>query len=145
MPNLIPHGANTLTATNAPAPGPATLTLAADTPYGIAILHPAPPGGGPNKLRPISGSVTGLSKAQVKQYRVVVYAYTDQWYLQPTTISYYANISAKLAWKTKTHLGNQYGALLVKKGYLAAPKLSALPSPDGVMILATCECNAATR
>ena len=49
--------------------------------------------------------------------KVVVYAHTDTWYVQPTTANPYTVIGSSGNWKTSTHPGAEYGALLVKSSF----------------------------
>ena len=80
----------------------------------IAITRVPSKGGGPDRMEPIAGKVGGVN---VKDCRVVVFARTNTWYVQPYAASPYTTISNGGKWATYTHLGDEYAALLVKSSY----------------------------
>ncbi|HEY8022210.1 MAG TPA: hypothetical protein VIH93_13980, partial [Thermoanaerobaculia bacterium] len=55
-------------------------------------------GGGPTEEETINGEVRGLAKPD--QYKVVVYAYTDRWYVQPEIANPLIDISPEGTWTT---------------------------------------------
>jgi hypothetical protein len=89
----------------------------------IEILRPAPCGAGPDKMRKISGRVHGIAPSERDDYRVVIYAGTNQWYVQPLIAKPMTRIRRSLKWSNKTHLGDFYAALLVREGYAPAGTL----------------------
>jgi hypothetical protein len=84
------------------------------------------PEGGPDTRDTIGGTVrTPLSN----DYRVVVYARADAWYIQPTPFSMQA-INRDSTWQTWTHTGSSYAALVVRKTYKPLTRLDVLPQTD---------------
>jgi len=90
----------------------------------IVRVPPRHPGGKHTVFR-ISGKVGGVDP---RECRVIVYALTDKWYVQPTEDQPVTVITDDLAWDTTTHGGKRYAALLVRKEYDAAIHLGKLPS-----------------
>jgi hypothetical protein len=58
---------------------------------------------------------------------VVIYAGTNQWYVQPLLTAPLTRIRGTLKWSNKTHLGEAYAALLVREAYLPP---DTLPFPE---------------
>jgi hypothetical protein len=84
------------------------------------------PEGGPDTRDTIRGTV----KTPIPgDYRVVVYARADAWYIQPTPFSM-QSISSDGRWETWTHTGSSYAALVVSKGYKPLTRLDVLPQVD---------------
>jgi hypothetical protein len=84
--------------------------------------------GGPDTRDTIAGRVrTPLSG----DYRVVVYARADAWYIQPTPFSMQP-IERDNSWQTWTHTGSSYAALVVRTNYKPLTRLDVLPQlgPD---------------
>ena len=77
---------------------------------GIEITTVPPKGGGPDSNGTIAGRANGV---RGKAFRVIVYARTDKWYVQPFADSPHTSIGDNGDWETDTHLGNEYAALLV--------------------------------
>ena len=75
----------------------------------------------------IEGRVTGTSPGQ----KIVLYARTGKWWVQPLVDQPLTDIRPSLRWTNATHLGSQYAALLVKDGYRPPNSLDALPHTDG--------------
>lgn len=94
------------------------------------------PTGGPDTRAEIAGVVTGI--ANVTQYRIVLYARTDLWYVQPLLGSTIA-IEPNGRWSSWTHTGTRYAALLVRNGYHPSPQLGSYPSQDGGDVVAVTE------
>lgn len=82
------------------------------------------PVGGPVALEPIAGEVSG---ADAKSYRVVVYAFTDNWYVQPFIMAPFTDVEPNGKWNTQSHLGSRYAALLVKPGFHPRNVAPSLP------------------
>jgi len=82
-------------------------------------------------------------RASLGEYRgstkIVLYALTDQWYVQPDDKSPFTEISPNRwenpAWQNQTHVGSQYAALLVTKDFKINSPLKNLPT--GTNVLAT--------
>ena len=76
--------------------------------------------------------IGGIAHAQdLSDCKVVVYAHTNTWYVQPTTANPYTAIGSGGNWKTSTHPGTEYAALLVKSTFKPEPTMDALPSVGG--------------
>ena len=84
--------------------------------------------GGRTELATISGTVKGAKPGQ----QIVIYAKTDDWYVQPLKRRPYTNIGPDGHWQASIHLGMEYAALLVNPGFVPPPKISTLPTrnPD---------------
>lgn len=91
------------------------------------------PSGGPDSRNDIAGVVRGV--ADPEAYRVVLYARTDLWYVQPLLGST-IQINSDGTWSSWTHGGAEYGALLVRRGYRPSSTLGALPAKDGARVIA---------
>lgn len=88
----------------------------------ITTVPPYDAVGGPNTSAPIGGTVTGVTASE---HRVVVYTYTDRWYVQPLVAAPFAPIAPSGAWSTWTHTGTLYAAVLVR--------IDAASSPDDIV------------
>ena len=86
--------------------------------------------GGADQLDSVEGRVIGAQPGQ----RVVLYARTDTWYVQPFVSQPYTVIQADSTFKRPTHLGREYAALLVDPGYVPLPKQAQLPNPGGSVV-----------
>jgi hypothetical protein len=96
----------------------------------VAITEVPPPGGGPSTLRRIAGVMSG---ADPRQTRVVIYALTDKWYIQPFT-GVLTSINNQGKWSNRTHLGNVYAALLVHRTYVPPATTTQLPALGGAVL-----------
>ena len=106
--------------------------VAEDAPISIEITHAPPSGEGPESRGDIAGTVQGLEKPE--EYRVVIYAHTDWWYVQPEAIDPYTSIESDGTWSNWTHLGHRYAALLVKPSYQPPARARTLPKVNGEVI-----------
>jgi exo-beta-1,3-glucanase (GH17 family) len=89
----------------------------------------------------ISGNIYGLPVKERSKYRVIIYAYTNAWYIQPLTFPPYTRINGRGMWTSRTHMGSKYAALLVKQNYLPSSTLGALPEVGGdVLAISVAEC-----
>lgn len=89
---------------------------------------PAADVGGPVKLDTIEGRVTGARPDQT----IVLYAKSEElWWVQPYTNRPFVKIQHDSTWKSKTHLGTEYAALLVDQEYTPPATTETLPSPGG--------------
>lgn len=88
------------------------------------------PTGGPNTNDQIEGVVRGVSNSDA--FRVVLYAKTDIWYVQPLLGST-IEINSDGTWSSWTHTGSEYAALLVPEGYSPSSTLGTLPSKNDVI------------
>jgi hypothetical protein len=74
----------------------------------------------------IKGEVKGVSDP--KEYRVVVYSYTNQWYVQPTQEQPFTGITPAGQWQTLLQGGSYYAALLVRGEPPVPPSTLNLPT-----------------
>ena len=96
----------------------------------LTSVPPAQRGGGP-EMDLISGRVQRTSKEQ----RVVIYARSGAWYVQPYADQPFTEINADDTWSSSTHLGTEYAAILVDPGYAPPPSVTHLP-PTGAGVVA---------
>jgi signal transduction histidine kinase len=92
--------------------------------------------GGGTDLETISGRVTGARN----EHRIVLYARSGAWYVQPYADQPFTTIQPSGTWTSATHLGTEYAALLVEPGYI--PQTSTLELPGeggGVVVVAVVE------
>src|SRR5215469_16539462 len=82
--------------------------------------------GGPDEMDDIEGHVRNAKPGQ----QIVIYAHSGVWWIQPFINQPFTRIESDGAWKSSTHLGTEYAALLVDEGYRPASKIVALP-PEG--------------
>lgn len=80
--------------------------------------------GDPDRLDLIEGRVIGASAGQ----RLVLFARTDAWWVQPMVDQPFTAIKPDSTWKSPTHLGMEYAALLVDHDYHPPAKILDLPS-----------------
>jgi hypothetical protein len=103
-----------------------------------AIVPPAitfstiPPSGegGSDRTAIIAGHVTGARPGQ----RLVLFAKSGVWWVQPLAAEPFTAVAADGAWKTTTHIGREYAAVLVDAAYQPPDKAAALPEPGGPVI-----------
>lgn len=91
----------------------------------IKFTEVPPAGAGPQSQEDIAGIVTGIEK--VETYKIVIYAHTDAWYVQPLTDDPYTDIAPDGGWSNWTHLGNRYAALVVRPSFQPPSKTQSLP------------------
>src|ERR1035441_8817679 len=78
----------------------------------------------------IEGFVTGAHTGQ----RIVLYAKSGRWYVQPLVTHPFTKLTAQAAgmkWTNATHLGTEYAAILVDQGYHPRPVVDELPKLGG--------------
>ena len=80
--------------------------------------------GGPDTLDVVEGRVAGARPGQ----RVVLFSKSGVWWVQPESRQPFTDIRADSTWRSSTHLGTEYAALLVDAGY--SPPLSAETLPE---------------
>ena len=83
--------------------------------------------GGRERVDTISGRVVGARPGQ----RIVVYAKSGPWWVQPWPEQPFVTIKSDLTWSTQTHLGYEYAALLVNADYRPAPTIDVAPVMGG--------------
>ena len=82
--------------------------------------------GGPDTRDTIAGTVR---TSVAGDYRVVIYARADAWYIQPTPFAMQP-IESDNTWRTWTHTGSSYAALVVRATYKPVTRLDVLPQID---------------
>jgi hypothetical protein len=87
--------------------------------------------GGRDRMGTISGRVEGARAGQ----KIVVYAQSGPWWVQPRVETPLIPIRADSTWSTETHFGFQYAALLVDRDYRPPPTLDVAPAQGGSVAL----------
>jgi hypothetical protein len=103
---------------------------------GISFTVIPPAGeGGADTMSPIEGRVTGAKPGQ----RLVLFARAGVWWVQPLESNPFTAILPDATWKTQTHLGAEYAALLVDPDYKPPATVASLPQAgdQGVIAVAT--------
>lgn len=100
----------------------------------IAFRQTPPFGqGDPVRTERISGTVAGASASD---YRIVLYAFDEVWFVQPFETDPFTNIQPDGTWQNITHPGEKYAALLVRPNFVPPSRSQALPGgPDVVVSL----------
>ncbi len=93
-------------------------------------IPPAGPGGPGSKLEPIEGRVVGARP----ENRVVLFARSGAWWVQPFANQPFTTIGQDSTWKNSTHAGTDYAALLVEPGYQPPVTADALPPLGGGVV-----------
>ncbi|WP_263375019.1 LamG domain-containing protein [Granulicella aggregans] len=102
---------------------------------------PAASLGGPRVMDYMEGKVSGTQAGD----QVVLYAFSEVWWIQPFRNAGLTNIQPDSSWRNSTHLGTDYAALLVEPGYRPALKLGSIPSiGNGVLATAIVKGSGAT-
>jgi hypothetical protein len=100
-----------------------------DCPGGIVGNQNLPPVVSIAGLNATSTEVHGTANnIDATSTRVVVYAKTTHWFVQPFATSPYTEICSDGSWSTATNQGERFVALLVKSDYIANPILISHPS-----------------
>jgi len=82
----------------------------------------------------IEGRVIGAQSG----HRIVLFAKSGVWWVQPRRDEPFTRIESDSTWKSLTHLGREYAALLVEPGYNPPTTIETLPTEgDGVIARAT--------
>lgn len=87
--------------------------------------------GGRDRMGRISGHVEGAHPGQ----KIVIYAQSGPWWVQPRVETPLIPIRADSSWSTETHLGFQYAALLVDQDYRPPPTLDVAPTQGGSVVV----------
>lgn len=104
------------------------------TPIQIAITQIPPSGSGSDSQARISGTVSGV---RPDDYRVVIYSFTNMWYVQPATNDPKTEINPDGSWSADIHNGTRYAALLVPRDYNPPVTTSSLPTRMAGVVAAT--------
>ncbi len=86
--------------------------------------------GGRERVDTISGRVSGARPGQ----RIVVYAKSGPWWVQPWPEQPFIALQSDSTWSTQTHLGYEYAALLVDPHYHPAPTMDVAPTEGGSVV-----------
>ena len=90
--------------------------------------------GGPERTGHIGGVVSGVLPSD---FRIVIYAHTTHWYVQPSASSPWTGITSEGEWDSDTYLGDRYAILLVKPSYVPPAEVQALPGISGEVVSST--------
>jgi len=82
-----------------------------------------------NELGTMNGHVTGLRHPE--RYKVVIYAHTNHWYVQPFTEQPLTEILPNGSWSNSTHRGDAYAAFVVSSTWRPVETVNALPVTGG--------------
>jgi hypothetical protein len=85
--------------------------------------------GSPGELASIAGRVKGALPGQ----RVVVFARSGVWWIQPRDDQSFTPVQRDATWKSTTHPGSAYAALLVDPGFHPPLTMTTLPEKGGVI------------
>jgi predicted nucleotide-binding protein len=88
--------------------------------------------GGGDTAGTIAGTITGGTRG----CKVVLFAHGDVWYVQPWTNHRYTNIEHDNTFRSMTHLGTEYAALLVNPDRYEPPETTTTLPPVGNGVLA---------
>ena len=102
----------------------------ADAPTIAFTKIPPAAEGGTERVDTISGRVVGARPGQ----RIVVYARSGQWWVQPFADQPFTAIQPNSRWSTSTHLGYEYAALLVEPTYHPPPTMDVPPTRGGSVV-----------
>jgi len=83
--------------------------------------------GSPDILHPIAGRVRNARRGQ----RIVLFARSGMWWVQPLGDKPFTVIQPDSTWKNSTHPGTAYAALLVDKNYYPPLTINVLPEKGG--------------
>ena len=83
--------------------------------------------GGPDRMAPVAGRARGARPGQ----RIVLYARSGPWWVQPLADQPFTEIRADGSFESTTHLGTEYAALLVEAEYRPPERSDELPNPTG--------------
>ena len=86
--------------------------------------------GGVMTIGTIEGRVVGSRPDQ----RIVLYAKSGSWYVQPYDYQPFTKIEPDSSWISSTHLGTEYAALLVEPGYVPPNVADILPGLGGGVV-----------
>jgi signal transduction histidine kinase len=97
----------------------------------LTVIPPEHPGGTQSH-----GTISGRVTAARPEHRVVLYARSGAWYVQPYADKPFTTIEADSTWTNQTHLGTEYAALLVESGYAPPALTITIPGEgDGVVAI----------
>jgi signal transduction histidine kinase len=86
--------------------------------------------GGAETLGAVGGRVSGARPGQ----RIVLYARSGAWYVQPLFEEPFTGIQPDSTWRNTIHLGTEYAALLVEPDYVPPSITDVLPKQGGAVV-----------
>src|SRR5262245_19402993 len=89
--------------------------------------------GGRERVDTIAGRVRNARRSQ----RIVIYAHSGQWWVQPWPEHPFIPIKSDSTSSTETNRRSEYAALLVEPDYQPLPTIEAAPSQGGSVALVT--------
>lgn len=88
----------------------------------------------------ILDTINGRVRNHRPEHRVVLFARSGAWYVQPYADQPFTTIQPDSTWTSPTHLGTEYAALLVEPGYIPPVYVAELPHEgSGVVAFAIVE------
>ena len=94
----------------------------------IEFIRLPPAGeGSPDIVYPIQGRVKGAQRGQ----RIVLFARSGMWWVQPVADRPFTTILQNSTWNNSTHPGSAYAALLVDADYRPPLTVNVLPQKGG--------------
>jgi hypothetical protein len=87
--------------------------------------------GGPDTSANIAGEASGVDFQDV---RVVIYSFTDKWYVEPEEDKPFTPVGSDGRWNSSIHTGAKYAALLVKSTFKPLTKIPSLPNVQGKVL-----------
>lgn len=78
--------------------------------------------------------IEGIVKNSRPGYKIILYAKSGEWYIQPFADRVYTDIQTDSKWSNTTHLGTEYAALLVAPDFVPEAKISTLPEKNDSII-----------
>ena len=100
----------------------------------ITVVPAYDPMGGGEPLAKIEGKISGLGSGN---FRVVLYSWTDKWYIQPTQANPFTKIEQDGRWSAFIHGGTKYAALLVRPDFKPQYITFKLPNIGGEVVAVT--------
>jgi hypothetical protein len=90
---------------------------------------PSASSGSPERLEPVEGRVKGAAPGQ----KIVLFALSGVWWVQPAVEHPFTEIQNDYTWKSAIHPGIKYAALLVDPNYRPPLTASSLPERGGAV------------
>jgi hypothetical protein len=100
----------------------------------VTVVPPYDRIGGPQSEAAIAGETLGIDP---KDYRVVVYAETTAWYVQPFSYAPFTDIESNGRWHATIHTGTRYAVLLVRTPFQPENEAPSLPGIGGDVVALT--------
>jgi hypothetical protein len=86
--------------------------------------------GGAARIEPIAGRAIGARTGQ----QIVLFARSGKWWVQPFYEKPFTAVQKDSSWRSTTHMGTEYAALLVEPGYLPPKATDVLPQIGGKIL-----------